>query len=119
MNDWEINADGDLTLTAGDFVFVDEGYLVAQAIETTLRALQGEWFLNTDFGVPYFQSVLGKKMISKSDFDSIIKAAIVGVQDVNRILEYGSSFDHAGRTFSVSFKADTTFGPITWEGTLI
>lgn len=118
MKDWEIGSDGDLTLALGDFVFVEGSYRVAQAIETTLRTLRGEWFLNLDFGVPYFQNVLGKKMIEQSDFDSIIKAAIVDIEDVNRILEYESSFDHPGREYSVSFKADTTFGPITWEGTV-
>lgn len=116
--DWEIGNDGDLTLASGDFVFVDESYRVAQAIETTLRTLQGEWFLNTAFGVPYFQSILGQKMISIDIYDALIRAAVVGVDDVNRILEFSSSFDHAQRVYSVTFKADTIFGPVDFEGSL-
>jgi hypothetical protein len=116
--DWEIGTDGDLTLTSGDFVFVDESYRVAQAVETTLRTLRGEWFLNTDAGVPYFQNVLGGRMVSKDEYDAIMKAAIVGVDDVNRILAYESTFNHRARDYEVSFKADTTFGPIGYEGSL-
>ncbi len=117
--DWEIGTDGDLTLTSGDFVFVEESYRVAQAIETTLRTLRGEWFLNTGFGVPYFQSILGQKMVTKDTFDSIVRSAVVGVPDVNRILEYESSFDRANRVYSVTLKADTIFGPVDFEGSLI
>lgn len=116
--DFEIGTDGDLTLTAGDFVFVTEALQVAQAVETTLRAFRGEWFLNTNFGVPYFQSILGARMVTKEEFDAIIKAAIVGVEDVNRILAYESSFDRGNRVYDVSFTADTTFGPIDYEGVL-
>lgn len=116
--DFEIGTDGDLTLTAGDYVFVSDALLVAQAVDTTLRALQGEWFLNTVFGVPYFQNILGKKMLTRDEFDAVIKASIVGVADVNRLLAYESSFTRASRQYNVAFTADTTFGPIDYEGLL-
>jgi hypothetical protein len=116
--DWEIGTDGDLTLTSGDFVFVDEALRVAQAIETTLRALRGEWFLDTAFGTPYFQNILGKRMVTKDEFDAIIKAQVIGVDDVNRILNYASEFNRRSRDYAVSFTADTTFGPIDYEGVL-
>ena len=116
--DFEIGTDGDLTLTAGDFVFVEDKLQVAQAVEATLRTFRGEWFLNTNFGVPYFQSILGQRMVTKDEFDALIKAAIVGVEDVNRILAYDSSFDRRNRTYDVSFTADTVFGPINYEGVL-
>jgi hypothetical protein len=117
--DWEINtSSGDLTVSGGDFVFVTEELQVAQAVETTLRSFIGEWFLDTSFGVPYFQSILGQRMVTKSVFDSFIKAAVVGVANVNRILAYESDFNRTAREFSVTLTADTTFGPVTVEGVL-
>jgi hypothetical protein len=117
--DWEINTTtGDLTVSGGDYVFVEEALRVAQAVETTLRSFQGEWFLNTAFGVPYFQNVLGKRMVDKSVFDSIVKAAVIGVEDVNTINAYSSEFIRQSRTYEVNLTADTTFGPITVKGVL-
>lgn len=117
--DWELHTDDDLKLTAGDFTFVDEALRVAQAVQVALRTFRGEWFLNVNTGVPYFQSILGKKVLTTTaEFDSVIKAAVLDVADVNRILAYSSSYNQTTRVYSVAFTADTTFGPIDYSGVL-
>jgi hypothetical protein len=84
-----------------------------------LRTFLGEWFLDTSAGVPYYQSILGQKDRPDEDVkgtaDSIIKANILIVEGVNRILAYESELE-SDRTFSATFTADTIYGPVTVEG---
>ena len=109
---------GDLNLSDGDFTLVEDSIQVSQAIEIRLNALKGEWFLNRDFGVAYFDDILGQKMVDKAAFDAVVKAAILEVDGVNIVLAYESSFDRANRVFSVSFTADTIYGPVPYTGVL-
>ena len=90
-----------------------------QSIQLELRTFRGEWFLDTTAGVPYFQEVFGPKKRELGEVDSIIKAAIMRVPEVNRILAYESSFADATRKFTVSAKVDTTYGPVDVEGVTI
>lgn len=111
-------ASGDLKVTSGDFSLIDGAYQVAQAVEIRLKALRGEWFLDQTFGVAYFDGILGKKMVNKSEIDSVVKAEILKVDGVNIILAFESSFDRAPRIYNVSFTADTIYGPVQYTGVL-
>jgi len=114
---------GDLTFgqsTGLDLVFISGADRVKQALQISLSTFRGEWFLNTEAGVPYFQSIIdGNKKASFTEIDALIKDVILDVADVNRILVYESSFDRPTRRFTVAFKVDTTFGPVTVEGITI
>jgi hypothetical protein len=110
--------DGDLKLTAGDFSLVNETYRVRQALQIALQLFRGEWFLNINAGVPYYDNILGQKVQDIGDLDSVIKAAIRAVADVNRIIAWESSFNDATRVYTVAFTVDTTFGPIEYGGVL-
>ncbi len=107
---------GDLKIVSGDFVLVDDAERVAQSVEIRMRAFRGEWFLDRTFGLPWFQSVLGGKMISSAEYDAVVKATILEVEEVNRITSFSSEFDRANRKYSVEFVADTIYGPIEYEG---
>jgi hypothetical protein len=108
--------DGDLAIAAGEASLIDGAEQVAQALDTHLHLFRGEWFLDRSFGVPWFESILGQRMIDISTFDAILKSEILGVEGVNRIVAYESEFLRATRTYSVSFSADTIYGPISYEG---
>lgn len=58
MKDLKLNAAGDLDLASGDAVIIDD---LAQAITVRLKWALGEWAVNTDYGFPYFEDVLGMK----------------------------------------------------------
>ena len=55
--------DGDLTLTT------TRTEIAAQTLGITLKTYRGEWFLNSNFGVPYLQEIIGvakKKEVVKA-----------------------------------------------------
>lgn len=110
--------DGDLKITDADFTLVSEIDRVRQALQIALRTFRGEWFLNVNAGVPWYNNVLGQKGNQRGDRDAVVKAAVRAVEDVNRIIAWESSFDEATRKYEISFKVDTTFGPIEYGGVL-
>ena len=107
-----------LDLTTGDAVFVngaasgitngttpvvsEAGANVAQRLYIMLRTFMGEWYLNTEHGVPYFQSILGKKN-TKQAIDLIFQQKILAEEGVQEILEFSSTLN-VDRVYSMSFK---------------
>jgi hypothetical protein len=82
---------------------------VAQHIEIRLRLIYGEWFLNTQLGVPWFEKVFVKNP-DLSAIDIIIKSTITETPEVTGIVQYSSSIDRPTRKLVVSFQASTIYG---------
>lgn len=94
---------------AGDLLLVDGAARVAQQVKVTLLTFLGEWFLDTDFGVPYIESILVKNP-KMAAINAILRARIIDVPGVNRILTLTPTFDRPARALRVSFEIDTTYG---------
>lgn len=59
MTTLKLNGSWDLELDAtGDMIATDQ-YL-AQDVASACRTFKGEYIFDTDYGIPYFQDVLGK-----------------------------------------------------------
>ena len=76
---------------------------VAQRLYIRLRTFRNEWFLDTEYGVPYFQRILGIKT-TKSAIDSVFQSEILAETGVSRISEFSSTLDKSTRQYSLSFK---------------
>lgn len=106
------------SLSFGDAVFVNgplttEGVtvkpaeVVAQRLYIRLRSYLGEWFINTAYGVPYFQSILGKK-ISRPAVDLIFQEQILSENGVKEIISFKSTLEQ--RRYSVNFTVKVVTG---------
>lgn len=84
----------------------DDDEDVAQRLKIRLLFFFGEWFLNTNFGVPYYQDIL-KKQADETLVDAIFRTHILQTPGVNSLLQYESSFDASLRKFDVEFKVKT------------
>jgi len=104
--------------TAGDYTFGQQGAnfykdtpeAVAQAIQTNLGLIQGEWFLDTTIGTPYQARILGMGRLAT--YDQAIKETILNTQGVKSILTYSSSYEPTSRAASVTCTVDTVYGQI-------
>lgn len=76
--------------------------VVAQRLKITLQTFLGEWFLNLDTGIPYFQQIL-TKIRNKSSVDAIFQQAILADEGVIEMLAYSSTLNVASRGFDLSF----------------
>lgn len=79
---------------------------VAQRLFIMLRTFQGEWFLNTQHGIPYWDSILGKKT-SKSSVDLIFQQKILAERGVKEITYFKSTLENRKYYLSVKVKVST------------
>jgi hypothetical protein len=80
----------------------DDEEALIQRLKIKLLFFKGEWFLNTNFGVPYFQEIF-VSMNAKDDADTVFKLAITEMQGVDALLKYASTFDPYTREFAIDF----------------
>lgn len=105
---------GDLTFKNGpltpDFTTQERTEVVAQRLWIRLRTFRQEWFLDEGYGVPYFQSILGKK-VSKAQVDLIFQREILAEAGVVEITAFESSIKN--RQYSMSFRVRVSTGDET------
>jgi hypothetical protein len=73
-----------------------------QRLKVKLMFFKGEWFLNTNFGVPYFQEIFVSAN-AKDDADTAFKLAITQMQGVERLLKFSSTYNNTTREFLIDF----------------
>ena len=106
---------GDYTFGKGSGNFLSNSpATVAQAIQTALQLIQGEWFIDTSAGAPYDTRVLGTG--TKAIYDQTIQAAILGVQGVSGIAQYLSSID-SSRSATIQCTVNTIYGTLSFSAT--
>lgn len=71
---------------------------VSQRVGFKLRTWQGEWFLDTTYGLPYIQEMIGVARSAK-ELDPIFLSAIRGIRGVNRIVTHKSYLDRRTRQY--------------------
>jgi hypothetical protein len=110
FGDFELGLDGDLQ-------FVTGADAVAQLIMIAVLTVKGEWFLDLDVGIPYFErdGVAAEDAIMGQAFDSqkVVKAfaaEISSVPGVAGILSLSATFDGPTRTMTVTWAVSTVFG---------
>lgn len=84
---------------------------VGQRLKIRLLTFMGEWFLDTTYGVPYWQRLLGIKQTSKSAIDLIFQQQILSEPGVKEIVSFDSTFQN--RQYSLSFRVKVVTGEIT------
>ena len=100
----------------GDFLFgqnsanflVDTPATVAQAVQTRLGIIEGEWFLDITIGTPYNTEILGAGTVAT--YDAAIQEVILDTPGVSGIAIYSSSFNPITRAVSINCTIDTIYG---------
>lgn len=120
MTDIVLDTDGDIDVT--DFtsprLFSASEALnaIGQHVLIRLRTFQGEWFLDTLEGVPYFQQILGAKN-GEAVALGLIRQRILDTPGVTSVASISVELD-AARALQVSFTAMTDAGTITLSASI-
>lgn len=101
----------DLKLENGDFVWIDGLDHARQNIASRFQFFLGEWFLNVNEGVPYYEHVL-KKNPDKQLVRSIFRAVLKKSPEVISIDRFEVVFDESNRSVSFSFQCKTEAGTL-------
>lgn len=111
MLDIRLNTDHDLEITSLDLSLVDGADRVRQQLRIKLKLWKGEWFLDTEFGTPYLQSILGKQL-TLSGALAALRTSILEVEGVRQITAFEYNFSNSTRILKVDFVVDTPYGLI-------
>lgn len=93
-----------------DGVTTERKDTVAQRLRIRLSTFRGEWIFDTNYGVPYWQEILGKK-VSKSKIDQIFQEQILLESGVREITSFTSTF--VNRAYSATFRVRVNTGEET------
>lgn len=97
--------------------FYTDATAVAQAVFTSLKLLQGEWWEDKEKGLPLFQSILGVSGTPEHlrGIDLLVQEQILSVQGVKQITSFTSSYSNRNYTIS-NCVVQTQFGEVVIEG---
>ncbi len=117
--DIQLGENHDIEIVDGDFKLTPTEQLsIRQKLIIKLLSYQGDWFLNSGEGLPYFTSILGKNR-SKETIDTIYKRAILSTEGVLEIVSFRSNITPQREyvmQFIVRTVEDTVLEPIELSG---
>jgi hypothetical protein len=109
--DLAIDENNDLVFKDGDLYFVTGIDAIVQQCRIALQMFQGEWFLNLDAGLPYWDKILGQKpSIALQAMQIYVRRELELVDGVLDITKLETSYDRGTRTLRVTWAVDTEFG---------
>ena len=103
-----LDSDGDLVVT-NDLQMVSGIDAVTQLVRIAILEFKGNWFLDLNLGVPYFQELLGHKF-NASRAATAFRRVVLSVPEVVEILKMDVQFIGTTRQLQVSWEARTEFG---------
>ncbi len=107
----KLDADGDFDVSTGTLVILKGSDSIVQAVKIALQCFKGEWFLDPDSGVPFFQDVLVKNP-DPSVLQTVFRDAILEVPGVLALNALELAQDRGARTLTVTFRVSTDVGEL-------
>lgn len=105
----ELDDDFDLVVEENNFKLITGPNALVQRLETNLQCFAGEWFLDQNLGIPYFQQIFRqKKQIDIGAIASVFREAILDTEGVRAIQSLELDFEDQTRQLSVTFRVDAT-----------
>ena len=106
-----LDSSGDLVFQNGTTPVTTTDFdVVAQRLKIRLQTFQGEYNFNTEYGVPYFQSILGKR-VRKIEIDNIFQQQILLEDGINEIVDFRSTYEN--NIYTLVFTARNDKGLLT------
>jgi len=118
MSDLKLDTNHDLAIENGDLVLVDGVDAIAQDLDVRLQTFQGECFLDTRIGVPYFQSILGQKP-RLTAIKGIFRDSVLSTSGVQSISDFTLDYDGSTRELSLSMQVQSVEGSFNYTKELI
>lgn len=116
--DIRLNNLGDIDLsTSGDLSWVRGSEALAQRLRFTLRHFRGEWDLDAEFGVPWYEQVL-RKGVSANTLEATFKEAILSTDGVLALESFRVDHDRAARKLLVQFRVRAEGGVLALDEVL-
>ncbi len=109
MIDLKLNEQHDLDLNGGDLNLIAGAEKIRQQVEILLQTFLGEWFLNVEHGIPYYEKVLIKQA-NRAEIEAIIRDKIRSIEGVRRIQTFSIMVNHPTRRLRADLEMTTDEG---------
>jgi len=107
--DIKLSTSGDWDVTTGDLELTQGTDAIKQSVRIHLEFFQGEWFLDLDAGIPYYQSIMVKNP-NPNLLQSVFRSALDETPGVASVDELNLSIDTAARQLSVEAHITGDYG---------
>ena len=107
----------DIVLEGYDLQLVDEIDLIRQRIKQRLLTIEGEWFLDTTIGLPWFEEIIGKGA-ERQQIGALLARQIVETEGVESLIEFDLDIDRRTRSMTLAFRVTAAGTEIAEEITL-
>lgn len=105
-----LDADNDLVVTS-DLQFSRGIDAVAQSCRIALQLVRGEWFLDLDVGIPYWEEILAQKpAIALEASRAAFRRELLSVEGVIDITRLEITYDRTTRIMNIVWQVLTGFG---------
>jgi len=112
MSDIKLTADGhDIDMTNSTPSLVTGRDAIAQHLKIALRFFLGEWFLDTQQGIPFFDRILLRNY-NEADVLQIFRSEILKVDGITGIQDLEITINAETRTMTVTGRATSIDGEI-------
>ena len=105
---------GDIEVDENDVSIVDGADAIRQHLQIRFGFFLGEWFLDTDLGVPWFRDILIKKP-SFVVVQEVLKKIVLDTPGVLQLIEFDFTFDNATREATLDFQCLSDSGVIDFS----
>lgn len=105
-----LGTDNDLVVTT-DLAWSTGIDAVAQSCRIKLQMFRGEWFLDLDVGIPYWDEILGQKAaaaiaVARQEF----RDALLSVDGVLEVIKLEIAYDAPTRGLTITWQVRTALG---------
>lgn len=114
MSIFKLDADNDLAVENNRFVLLSGSDAIGQNQKTNLKMYFGEWFLDTEIGVPWFQAILGKGS-NPAVVDALLKNAIANTPGTISIEDFSLDLDETTRELTLEYETLVQNGTVTFS----
>ena len=109
-----LDKNNDIIFESKGFKLVSDGANVVQNVKTNLQTFESEWFLNRNFGTPYFREILIKPA-NLERVESELKLVILNTEGINKLVSFSMEYLRDIRKLNVNYEAETIYGSIIGE----
>lgn len=113
MIDFKIT-NNDISIINGSMSLVDKDEKIEQTLRIRLKTLFGEWFLDNEAGVDYYNVIFKDKRYRAIEVETMIKEVILDTEGITNITEYSqdlTKIDNFGvKQIEINFTVITIYG---------
>lgn len=99
--DLKLDIDGDLAIENGDLVLISGHEAVGQDISTCLKSCRGDWVLDENVGIPFFDFIFVKNP-NRMIINAIISEAIESRPGIDSVINIVYDFDGITRKLTLA-----------------